>query len=149
MVAIFGDGLFELYMTLDGAMEEYDEVDSPDSNFISDAVKMLHKRLGHLDNEAQCAIETALMDNSIVATFLDSLRPVEVPIKHQFELGDTNPIYHSAERMAPLHEEVVRKELDKILEAGITKPSSSAWSLSVVITSKKMVICASVLITVH
>ena len=77
------------------------------------------------------------MDNSIVATSLDDLRPDEVPIKHHFELDNTNPIYHSARGMAPLYNAIVRKELDKVLEAGIITPSISAWSFLVVIVSKK------------
>ena len=39
--------------------------------------------------------------------------------------------------MAPLHKAIVRKELDKMLEAGIITPFSSAWSFPVVIVSKK------------
>ncbi|CDF38852.1 unnamed protein product [Chondrus crispus] len=39
--------------------------------------------------------------------------------------------------MAPLHNEIVREELDKMLEAGIITPSSAAWSFPVVIVSKK------------
>ena len=135
VVAILGDEVFELDLTLDGAMEEDDEVDSFDSNFINEAVRILRERLAHLDNEAQSVIETALMDESIVATSHDDLRPAEVLIKHHFELDNTNPIYHSAGRMAPFHNEIVPKELDKMLEEGIITPSSSAWSFPVVIVS--------------
>ena len=149
VVAIFGDDPCNLNLTLDRAIEEDDEMDSSDSNCISEEVKILRERLAHLDNEAQSVIETALMDKSIVVTSLDDLRPAEVPIKHHFELDSTNPIYHSARRMAPLHNAIVRKELDKMLEVGIITPSSSAWSFPVVIVSKKMVIHASVWITVR
>ena len=137
VVAILGDDPFELDLTLDGVMKEDDEVDSPNSNVINETMRILREKLAHLDNEAQRIIETALIDKSIVATSLDDLRPTEVPIKHHFELDDTNPIYHSARRMAPLHNKIVRKELDKMLEAGIITPSSSAWSFPVVIVSKK------------
>ena len=137
VVAILGDDPCKLNLTLDGAMEEDDEVYSSDSNGINEEVKLLGERLAHLDNEAQSVIETALMDKSVIATSLDDLRPAEVQIKHHFKLNHTNPIYRSARRMAPLHNAIARKELDKILEAGIIKLSSSAWSFPVVILSKK------------
>ena len=137
VVTILGDDPYNLNLTLNRTIEEDDEVDSSDSNGINEEVKILRERLAHLDNEAKSVIETALMDKSIVATSLDDLRPAEVPIKHHFELGNTIPIYHSARRMAPLHNAIVRKELDKMLEAGIITPSSSAWSFPVVIVSKK------------
>ena len=137
VVAILDDDPGKLNLTLDRAMEEDDEVDSCDANGISEEVKILRERLVHLDNEAQSLIQTALMDKSIAATSLDDLRPSEVPIKHLFELDNTNPIYHSARRMALLHNSIVRKELDKMLQAGIITPSSSAWSFPAVIVSKK------------
>ena len=92
VVAIFGDDTCKLNLTLDRAMEEDDEVDSCDANCISEEVKFIRERLVHLDNEAKSLIETALMDKSTVATSLDDLRPAEVPIKHHFELDNTNPI---------------------------------------------------------
>ena len=137
MVAILGDDLFELYLTLDGAMEEYDDVDLPQSNAINKALKVLREKLANLDGDTQNTIDTEMMEKSIVATSLEDLRPAEVPIKHCFELDGTNPIYYSARRLAPLHIDIVRKELYKMLEAGIITPSSSAWSFPVVIVSKK------------
>ena len=118
-------------------MEEDDEVDQPQSNIINKALKSFREKLAHLDSDIQNVIETAMMENSIVAISLDDLRPAEVPIKHHFELEEKNPIYHSAMRMAPLHNNIVRKELDKMLEGGIITPSRSAWSFPVIIVSKK------------
>ena len=137
VVAILGDDPCNLNLTLDRAMEDQDEVELSDSNGINKEVKILRERLAHLDNEAQSVIETALMDKSIFATSLSDLRPAEVSIKHHFELDNTNPFYHYARRMAPLHNAIVRKELEKMLEAGIITPSSSAWSFPVIIVSKK------------
>ena len=39
--------------------------------------------------------------------------------------------------MPPKHQQIVREEIDKMLEAGIIKPASSAWSFPVVIATKK------------
>ena len=137
MVAVHGDDPCNLNLTLDRAMEEDDDVDSSDSNAINEEVKILEEKFAHLGSDTQHVIETAMMEKSIVATSLDDLRPAEVPIKHHFELDDTNPIYHSARKMALLHNDIVHKALDKRLEAGIITPPSSAWYLPVVIVSKK------------
>ena len=124
--SILGDDSCKLNLTLDRAMEEDYELDSSDSNGINEEVKILRERLAHLDNKAQSVIDTALMDKSIVATSLDDLRLAEVPITHHFELDKTNLIYHSARRMAPLHNVILSRELDEMLKAGINTPSSSA-----------------------
>ena len=137
MVPIVVDEPCKLNLNLDREMEEDDEVDSSDSNGITEEVKILRERLADLDNEAQSFIETALMDKSIVATSLDDLLPAEVSIMHYVELDNRNSIYHSARRMAPLHNAIVCKELDNMPDAGIITPSSSAWYFSVVIVSKK------------
>lgn len=39
--------------------------------------------------------------------------------------------------MAPLRNEIMRKEVDKNMDAGIITPSRSAWSFPIVIVSKK------------
>ena len=52
-----------------------------------------------------------MIEKSISATSLDELRPAEVLSKHRFELDDTDPISHSANRMAPLHIELCVKSL--------------------------------------
>ena len=143
MVAIFGDETCKLNMTMDRAMEKADEVDSSDSNGINEEVKILRERLAHLDNEAQSIIETALMDTSIVVTSIDDLRPAEVPIKQHFELDNTNPIYHSAKRMAPLHKPILRKELDKNAGSRFNR----TFQLCMVLPGGHRILCLSPLIT--
>ena len=86
------------------------EFESPESNFINDAVKISRERLAHLDNDSQNIIETALRGRSIVATSVDDLRSGAFLIKHHLELPDTNPMYHFATRMDPLHIDIVCKE---------------------------------------
>ena len=85
----------------------------------------------HHDNDSQNIIETAMMEKSVVATSLDDPLPAEVPIKNHFELDDTNLIYRSPMRTAPLHNYIVCKEPDKMLEAAMV------WSFLVVIVSKR------------
>ena len=126
VVTILGDDPFELDLTLDGAMVKDDKVDSPQSNDINKALKSLREKLAHLDSDTQNVIETVMMEKSIVATSLDDPRPADVQIEYHFELKVTNPIYHSARKMGPLPNDIVREELDKMLELGIITPSMSA-----------------------
>lgn len=39
--------------------------------------------------------------------------------------------------MYPKHNQIVKEEIEKVLEFGIIEPPSSAWSIPVVIASKK------------
>ena len=83
------------------------------------------------------SISSTLRDLGVVARTSDELRPADVPVKHYFELNDPTPIHNSSRRLAPRHNELVREELDKMLEAGIITPATSAWSFPIVIVSKK------------
>lgn len=58
-------------------------------------------------------------------------------MEHSFELTNERPIYHRPRRVPPAHQEIIKKELEMILDAGIVRPASSAWSFPVVIARKK------------
>ena len=97
----------------------------------------LAAKLAHLPGKTQEEISHALRESNVVAWSLHELRPCDVPVSHSFELETETPIHSSIRRLPSRHATVVREELDKMLKAGIITPSSSAWSFSVVIASKK------------
>ena len=97
----------------------------------------LAARLVHLPKETREILFHTLDENDIVAWTLDDLRPASVPYRHGFELTDDQPIHFRSRRLSPRHQEIVRLELDRMLEAGIIKPYVSAWSFPVVIFQKK------------
>ena len=97
----------------------------------------MFEKFDHLPNNMQEGLIEKLSDSGALAWTLDDLRPADVPVEHDFELSDDRPIHFSPRRMPPRHSEVVRQELDKMLEAGIITPSASPWSFPVVIASKK------------
>lgn len=99
-------------------------------------MKSLRKSLAHLDQKAQRIIGTALKDKNDVALFLHYLRTSEVLIKQNVQGNDSNHFYHSVRRMSSPHNEIVNKELAKMLDAGIITPSSSTWSFLIVILKK-------------
>ncbi len=56
---------------------------------------------------------------------------------HRFELTSKNQIYQKARRMSPSHNDIVHKEIDRMLAAVITTPIESSWTSPVVIATKK------------
>lgn len=97
----------------------------------------LHAKLDHLPVETRDFITDLFVEQGVVALSLRDLCPSNVPFRHQFELNDSEPVYHSARRMAPKHNSVVQKEIEATLSAGIVTPASSAWSFPIVIATKK------------
>lgn len=68
---------------------------------------------------------------------LHDLRQASVNNRHHFELSDDSPMYAKNRRMAPTHQKLVKEEIEKMLEEGIIRLASSAWSFMVVIATKK------------
>ncbi len=74
---------------------------------------------------------------AVIASSFEEVRPSAVFVKHSFELTSSNPIYQKARLMSPVHKEVVHKEVDRMLSAGIITPVESAWISPVVLASTK------------
>lgn len=53
-------------------------------------------------------------------------------------MRDERPVYLRVRRMPPRHNDLVRKDVEKMLKAGIIVPSSLALSFSVVIAITKV-----------
>lgn len=56
---------------------------------------------------------------------------------HKFELTSGDPIFQKLRRVPPAYNEIIRKEFDRMLAAGIIKPVESARASPVVLSSKK------------
>lgn len=97
----------------------------------------VEKKLGHLNQRMRRALQKLLCKRGLIAMSLDDLRPVNVPFKHSFELKDPKAMYHKASRLPPKHKTIVKSEFEKMLRAGVIRPVSSAWSFSIVISTKK------------
>lgn len=82
-------------------------------------------------------INSSLRKANVVAWSLTDVRHADVPVSHSVELPVDKPIYFSARRMYPNHNDFIRKEIHLLLEAGITTPFSSVWSFPFVIASKE------------
>ncbi len=54
-----------------------------------------------------------------------------------FELTSDNSIYQKERRISSSHNEIVRKEIDSMLSAGIITPVEPAWTSPVLIGTDK------------
>lgn len=97
----------------------------------------LNKKLSQ--SPAQVAVEIAdlFVEKEVIARSLHELRPAKVPFRHCFELTDDNLVYHKSRRMAPKHNEVVKRDLELMLIAEAIRPPSLAWSLPILIATEK------------
>ena len=121
--------------------EDFEEIEAtpvqPNVSEEDRKTSLLSQKVKHLDEMMQTEVLSMLNESHCIAWSLRDLSPADVPVKHHFELNDNAPIHHRSRRMAPKHNEFIRKELDNLLDAGIIVPVSSAWSFPVVIASKK------------
>ena len=57
--------------------------------------------------------------------------------KHRIDTGEEKPIKLTAYRAGPKQREIIRKEVEKMLEQGAIRPSDSNWASPVVLVEKK------------
>ena len=136
------DGLNGLPALLEEEMDSESEDEEGESRADEESPKLLQlalfrEKVCHLAFKTRESIVSSIQKSGIVALTLDDLRPADVPVSHSFELEHPRSITHTARRLPPRHNEVVREELRKMLEAGIITPSVSAWSFPIAIASKK------------
>ena len=58
-------------------------------------------------------------------------------VEHSIHVGDAIPIRHKSYRIPYLKREVVREELDQMLQTGVIQPSTSPWASPIVLVQKK------------
>ena len=98
---------------------------------------LLESKFEHFAKDEADVLKRIVSSSGTVAWSIKDLRPADVPVRHHFDLTDNTPIHHRARRLAPKHNDYVRKEIDDMLEAGIIVPATTARSFPVVIAAKK------------
>ena len=58
-------------------------------------------------------------------------------VTHSIDTGNATPIKAHPARMSPPEQEVVKKTIDGMMEAGVIRPSRSPWSSRIVLARKK------------
>src|SRR6185295_18678076 len=64
-------------------------------------------------------------------------RPRCTVVQHKIETGDATPIRCHKYNYSPQGEQIISEEVQRMLEAGIIRPSSSPWCFPVVLVKKK------------
>ena len=90
------------------------KTDSPDED------QLLDEKLSHLNTKDAESVKQILRDYpEVITNSFEDVRPSTVSVTHRFALTFENPIYHKARRISPSHNDIVRKEIDRMLAAGI------------------------------
>ncbi len=104
----------------------------------NDENQLLDEKLSCLNTKDAESVKVIVRDYpEVIANSIEDVRPSTVSVTHRFELTSENPIYQKAIRMSPSHNDIVRKEIDRMLAAGIITPVKSSWTSPVVIATKK------------
>lgn len=98
---------------------------------------VLEDKPAHLEKDVAGEIMDVLRATKIAASIFYDLGPADVTVEHSFTLTDEQRMYHSTKRMAPKHDDIVRKETIVMLKADIITPETSTWSFLVKIAAEK------------
>ncbi len=81
---------------------------------------MGEEELSHLNSKDAEAVKKIIRDHpEVIASSFEDLRLPTVSATHHFELMTENPICQKERKMSPSHNEIVRKEIDRVLLVGI------------------------------
>ena len=99
---------------------------------------MVYQKLCHLDVAHAQKIKDLFEEYpDVIAESFDDVRPSNVNVMHKFELTTNQPIFQKLRRVPPAYNEIIKKEVDRMLKAGIITRIESAWTSPVVIVTKK------------
>ena len=100
--------------------------------------ELINEKLCHLNQKSTEGVKSILSKYpEVIANSFEDVRPSTVAVTHRFELTSNNPMYQKAWRMFPMHNEIVCKELDRILAAAIITTIESSRTSPVIIGTKK------------
>ena len=57
-------------------------------------------------------------------------------MEHYIDTGDAAPVKAPFRRYGPYHREIIREEVEKMLEQGVIQSSTSTWSNPLVLVKK-------------
>ncbi len=93
----------------------------------------LNDKLGHMEVEKKERIRKII--ERLIFLFPDAPRKYNVVV-HDVDVGEAEPIKQHPYRVNPQKKEVMRKEVEYMLEHDLIEPSESPWSLPCVLVPK-------------
>ena len=120
----------------DSTIETSDDEPDDGTTLSMQTITMEEAAFTHLAREEQDYIRHVLERHDIVASSWEDLRPSEVTTVHHFTLTDYTPIHFRPRRIHPHYQEIVRQEVERMLEAGVIRPVESEWAFPILLVGK-------------
>ena len=101
-------------------------------------IEVTEEKLYHLPVEYAADIKWLFQSYSdVIAHSFDDVKPSKCKVIHKFELTSEVPISQKFRQLPPAYNEIVKKEVDCILQTGFITPVESAWTAPIVLATKK------------
>ena len=110
----------------------------PDMKKIPDHLKQLYETsITELNGTQRSSLRKLLTDyDDIFARDANDIGKAK-NIKHHIETGDEQPVGQKPRRLAKAHTDEIRRQVEKLHQAGVIRPSESEWASNVVMAKKK------------
>lgn len=90
-----------------------------------------------LDDESKTSINNLLAEYQDVFAWTPAQMGRTNLVEHSIELTNDKPIHLPPYRVSHAEKEIIRDQVDEMLELGVIRPSTSSWSAPVVLVKKK------------
>jgi len=136
----FASPVTEMYGALENKTEEEDHDVIPDYESI---VEKMPPHLKELVERTVLARDQKTLCAQLVTEYSDVFMSPEGPLgrtsatTHKIFTGDNAPIKQRKRRVPMAQNEMIDRELNKMLKLGVIEPSSSPWSSQIVLVRKK------------
>ncbi len=113
----------------------YDVADSSD---VGKDVDPVEDKVAHLSDEYTAEVKQLFQSYpDVIASSFDDVRPFKCRIMHRFELTSDELIFQKLRRLPPKFNDIVKKDVGHMLNAGIITPVEFSWTSPIVLVTKK------------
>ena len=113
-------------------------------NYVETEEEDIPEWRGGGDGEPKMGVQLSESQKVQIRELLDEFREVmsgtpgrTSKAVHNVQLTDRKPVRLAPYRLPHAYRELVRKEIDEMLEAGVIEPSNSEWAAPIVLVDKK------------
>ena len=100
--------------------------------------ELVRHKLEHMGEQSTAEVKHLFQSYpDVIAHAFDDVRPSKCKVNHKFELTSDQPIFWRLRRLPPAHIEAVKKEVERMLNAGTITPVESQWTSPIVLATKK------------
>ncbi len=112
--------------------------DVSESPFVEKDVDQVEEKIAHLSEKYAAEVKHLFQSYpDVIAYSFDDVRPSKCTTTDRFEHTSDEPIFQKVRRPPPKFDNLLKKEVDRMLAAGIITPVESSWTLPIVLVAKK------------